>query len=113
MAIYKNTPPIVTNGLVLHLDAANRMSYPGSGTTWFDISNNNRSGSLINGPTFTNEVGGAFTFDGVNDYLDTTLTDSNNGSYSYGGFIKTVDGGFNAAYCRGIVTGKQIGRAHV
>jgi hypothetical protein len=41
MAIYKNTPPIVTNGLVMNLDAGSRMSYPSSGTTWNDLSGNN------------------------------------------------------------------------
>jgi hypothetical protein len=39
-------PKIVTDGLVLCLDAANRKSYPGSGTTWFDLSNNVNNGSL-------------------------------------------------------------------
>ena len=37
MAIYKNTPPIVTNGLVALFDAENRVSYPGTGGTWNDI----------------------------------------------------------------------------
>ena len=36
-------PDIVTNGLVLCLDAANRKSYPGTGSTWFDISGSGRN----------------------------------------------------------------------
>lgn len=36
------SPKIVTDGLVLCLDAANPLSYPGSGNTWFDLSGNNR-----------------------------------------------------------------------
>jgi len=48
MAIFKNTPPIVTNGLVLALDAANPKSYVSGSTTWFDISGNNTTGSLTN-----------------------------------------------------------------
>jgi hypothetical protein len=48
MAIYKNTPPIVTNGLVLALDAANPKSYVSGSTVWRDISGNNTSGSLTN-----------------------------------------------------------------
>jgi hypothetical protein len=59
---------IVTNGLVLALDAADRNSYPGSGTTWFDLSGNQNSGSLINGPTFSSANGGSIVFDGVNDF---------------------------------------------
>ena len=38
---FGNGPRIVTDGLVLSLDAADRNSYPGSGTTWFDMSGNN------------------------------------------------------------------------
>jgi len=63
---YNNGPTIVTNGLVLALDAANPKSYPGSGTTWFDLSGNNNSGSLVNGPTFDGGNGGSIVFDGTN-----------------------------------------------
>jgi hypothetical protein len=35
-----HSPNIVTNGLVMAVDAANPKSYPGSGTTWYDISGN-------------------------------------------------------------------------
>ncbi|MDB4232120.1 hypothetical protein N9795_00290 [Candidatus Pelagibacter sp.] len=48
MAIYKNTPPTITDGLVLSLDAANPKSYISGSTTWTDISGNNTSGSLVN-----------------------------------------------------------------
>ena len=60
---------IVTNGLVLHLDAANTSSYPGSGTTWTDVSGNGFTGTLVNGPTYNSENGGSIVFDGVNDYV--------------------------------------------
>jgi hypothetical protein len=69
MAIYKNTPPVVTDGLVLYLDAANQQSYVSGSTTWKDVSGNNNSGSLINGPTFSSADGGSIVFDGVNDYI--------------------------------------------
>ena len=61
---------LVTSGLVLDLDAAKVASYPGTGTTWFDISGNNLTGSLVNGPTFTG-IGkqAAIVFDGVDDYV--------------------------------------------
>jgi hypothetical protein len=49
---------IVTNGLVLALDAAKKDSYPGSGTLWKDISGNTNNGTLINGPTFNSGNGG-------------------------------------------------------
>jgi hypothetical protein len=62
-------PKIITNGLVLYLDAANRNSYPGTGTTWTDLSGNNNNGTLTNGPTFSSANGGHIVFDGTNDYL--------------------------------------------
>jgi hypothetical protein len=62
---------IVTNGLVLALDAAKRDSYPGSGTTWNDISGNRNNGTLTNGPTFDAGNGGSIVFDGVDDYVVT------------------------------------------
>lgn len=59
-------PNIVTDGLILYLDAANTKSYPGSGTTWFDLSGKNNHFTLYNGPTYTNNV---ITLDGTNDYI--------------------------------------------
>jgi hypothetical protein len=61
---------ITTQGLVLDLDAGIKGSYPGSGTTWTDISNNGNNGTLTNGPTFTGSNYGAIVFDGTNDYVD-------------------------------------------
>ena len=61
-------PDIVENGLVLYLDAGNHRSYPGSGTTWTDLSGNGNDGTLINGPTFDGENQGSLVFDGANDY---------------------------------------------
>jgi hypothetical protein len=60
---------IVTNGLVLNLDAAKLDSYSRTGTIWRDISGNQNNGTLINGPTFNSENGGNIVFDGVDDYL--------------------------------------------
>ena len=60
---------IVTNGLVLFLDANNTNSYPGSGTSWYDLSGNGNTGTLTNGPTFSAANGGCIVFDGVNDYV--------------------------------------------
>jgi len=62
-------PDIVTDGLVLALDAANPKSYPGSGTTWYDISGNGNTGSLINSPTYVVDNFGTFTIDGTNEYF--------------------------------------------
>lgn len=71
-------PENVTNGLVLALDAGNKLSYPGSGTVWKDLSGNNNNGTLTNGPTFDSNNGGSIVFDGTNDYVSNTM--SNPGS---------------------------------
>lgn len=65
MAIGYN-PKIVTNGLALYLDAANRKSYPGSGTTWFDLSGNNRNATKAGSqsPTYPEHNQIFFTFTG-------------------------------------------------
>lgn len=69
MGIKYNTS-VVRDGLVLHLDAANVKSYPGSGTVWNDLSGNGNNGTLTNGPTFDANNKGSFVFDGVNDYVN-------------------------------------------
>jgi hypothetical protein len=55
------------NGLVLALDAGNPRSYPGSGTTWTDLSGIGNTGTLTNGPTYSTVNGGSIVFDGVDD----------------------------------------------
>ena len=69
-----NSAVYITSGLVLNLDAGNGSSYPGSGTTWYDISGNGYNGTLTNGPTFTSLFGGNIVFDGTNDYVISTVT---------------------------------------
>jgi len=60
---------IVTNGLILDLDAAKKDSYSGTGTAWNDISGNRNNGTLTNGPTFNSSNGGNIVFDGVDDFV--------------------------------------------
>ena len=72
MALVHGIKPIVTSGLVLCLDAANRKSYPGSGTTWTDLSGNGITGTLTNMEIpgdYTSTNGGILTFDGTNEYV--------------------------------------------
>ena len=65
---------IVTNGLVLNLDAGFTPSYPTSGVTCYGLANNNYVGTLTNGPTFSTTNGGIFSFDGTDDWLVTNFT---------------------------------------
>jgi hypothetical protein len=53
--------------LELYLDAGR--SYPGSGTTWTDLSGNGRNGTLTNGPTYSSADGGSIVFDGTDDFV--------------------------------------------
>jgi hypothetical protein len=58
----KYSPQIVTSGLVLALDAANKVSYPGTDATWYDLSGNGNTGTITNSPTFS---GGSIVFSNV------------------------------------------------
>jgi hypothetical protein len=79
--ILDSNQKIVSNGLVLNLDAAQLRSYPGSGTTWTDLSGNANNGTLTNGPTFNSGNGGSISFDGTNDSITSFSTQiSGNGS---------------------------------
>jgi hypothetical protein len=63
-----HSPRIVTNGLLLCLDAGNRKSYGGTGNVWRDLAGSN-NGTLTNGPTFSSANGGSIVFDGSDDFV--------------------------------------------
>jgi hypothetical protein len=67
-------PNLVEDGLVFALDASDKNSYVSGSTSWFDLSANNLSGSLFNGPVFNSGSGGNIVFDGIDDYCRTTPT---------------------------------------
>ena len=62
-------PDAINTNLVLALDAANKVSYSGTGTNWYDLSGTANSGSLKNSPTFSGGNGGSIVFDGTDDYV--------------------------------------------
>jgi len=72
--IYLPTSSIVNQGLSVYYDFSNPNSYPGSGTTVYDLSGYGNNGTLTNGPTFSTDSGGALVFDGVDDYVQFTST---------------------------------------
>ena len=90
MAVNYNTS-IVTNGLVLALDAANTKSYPGSGTTWTDLSGNSNTGALTNGPTYNTANGGNIVFDGVNDFITTPFSTTSGQAVTYCGWLYSTE----------------------
>lgn len=60
-------PNIIRDGVIFAIDAANPKSYPGTGTTWYDLSGGGADLTLYDGPTYSSDYGGIITFDGVND----------------------------------------------
>lgn len=75
MGVYAG-PDVSESGLVLCLDVGNTKSYPGSGTTWIDLSELGNTGTLINGPTYSSANGGSIVFDGTNDYVSVSGSNS-------------------------------------
>lgn len=94
---------IITDGLTIQLDAPNPTSYPGTGTTWFDLSGNGNNGTL-NGPTFVNSSIKSFLFDSNDDYVQLpyvvntnnnwtlTFKSKANSSFGYYTLFSTIDG---------------------
>ena len=75
VVVNRDYPPVVTNGLVLYLDAGFTPSYPRSTTTWTDLSGKGNNCTLINGPTYSTSQGGGIQFDATDDYA--TIPDNN------------------------------------
>ena len=65
-----HSPKIVTNGLVLALDAGDRNSYTSGSSTWNDLSGNGYNATLVNSPDFSSVDSGKIQLDGVDDYID-------------------------------------------
>jgi hypothetical protein len=112
MAFFRG-PNVVTNGLVLALDAANPKSYVSGSTTWRDLSGNNNSGSLVNGPTFSSDNNGSIVIDGVNDCVtvptNSTLQPTTSltlesvfkiSSYANGNFVAVYSGDAGGSYVK-------------
>ena len=86
-------PNLVSSGLIFSLDAANAKSYPGSGTTWYDLVNRS-SNTLTNGPTYTGGPSGYISFDGTDDYVEcsTSIGISGNVAASIGCWFMAIGG---------------------
>lgn len=68
------TPKLVTDGLVLALDAANSLSYTSGSAIWKDLCTTNISGSLVNTPAYDRSNGGSILFNGSNNYVTVNRT---------------------------------------
>ena len=116
-----HSPRIVTDGLVLCLDAGNTKSYPGSGTTWTDLISEVNNGTLVNGVGYNSDNGGSLVFDGVNDGVQLAGTNFSlnqmtisswnfSSNYVQNGFMfeKTTNGSVNTQYSLFYNGGNQI-----
>jgi hypothetical protein len=81
----KRGPTLVREGLVLHLDAANPRSYPGSGTTWKDLTSEPINPTLKNGISTTSDLKGGFQFDGTDDWIELGSAFPNTSKISFTG----------------------------
>lgn len=99
-------PVTPTDGLLLCLDSRNPRSYPGSGTTWFDISGNNNHGTLTSGPVFTSN---GFSFDGVDDYVSVPNLPSLTSQYTLAAWVRLSSiRNYNTLFYRGNSTSGDI-----
>ena len=93
VVLNRNYESIVTDGLVLNLDAGFTPSYPKNGTSWYDVSPSGNNGTLTNSPTFNSNDGGSIVFDGVDDkVLGGSNTNLNFGTENFSiiAWIKTT-----------------------
>ena len=65
-----SNPSIITSGLIIQLDASNASSYPGSGTTWFDITSTNNGTLTPTAATYTAASPTYLTFNGTDQYVN-------------------------------------------
>lgn len=111
---YRDGTRIITDGLVLSLDASDANSYTSGSSVWYDLSGNNYTGSLVNVPSFNKSNLGNMIFDGVNDYVNLgkpTLLNNLTSSFTINAWIKIVTppspGQFYTIYEKGIVTSNE------
>ncbi len=69
-----HSPSVITDGLMIYLDAANTRSYPGTGNTWYDLRGNRNFTLQNNPPFFANSAGGSIGFTAANSHWASSST---------------------------------------
>jgi hypothetical protein len=69
-----HSPSVITDGLMVYLDAANTRSYPGTGNTWYDLRGNRNFTLQNNPPFFANSAGGSIGFTAANSHHATATS---------------------------------------
>ena len=85
-------PEVAEDGLVLCLDAGNPKSYPGTGTTWNDLSGNGNTGTLVNGVGYNSGNLGSLVFDGVDDYINAGTPSISVGKITVNAWMRITSG---------------------
>jgi hypothetical protein len=100
-------PPPPTNGLVAWYDASNASSYPGTGTTWTDLSPSTGSGTIVGSPSFNNTTK-LFTFNGSSQRVDLTqFLTAGQPTYSYYVVASSTNAGTTQVFGQGTETNNQ------
>lgn len=92
---------ITTDGLVRYYDIANQYSYIGSNTSLTNLAGAAINMSLINGPTYTANFNGGFSFDGVNDYFEIPYFSIGSSSFAVDIWVQLIP---TASYLQGIIS---------
>ena len=100
-SILTTTATIVRTNLQLYLNAADPASYPGSGTTWTDLSPNAYSTTLVGSPAFNTTH---FTFDGTTEYVDTNQSLAAE-SFSVGAWFRSSATGIRMILSKEVAAG--------
>jgi hypothetical protein len=87
--------PEVPSGVYAYYDASNLTSYPGSGSTWFDLSGNGNHLTLTGSVSFTNSFGGIFDFSGSNTSIQGAFRNANLSPFNSGSGQVTFIAWFN------------------
>jgi hypothetical protein len=103
-----HSPSIVLDGLVLCLDAGNPKSYPGSGTTWTDLSGNGNTGTLVNDTGYNSGNGGSLVFDGVNDHITSSFATTSGQAVTYIGWLYSTETTTNSRNFVDSATGRPM-----
>ena len=80
IAVKDNSGFITGNSQLLYLDAGNPLSYPGTGTTWYDLSGNTNNTTGTSNTTYNSGYGGYFNF--VDPGYFTTTSSKYNTTYT-------------------------------
>jgi len=103
-----NNSAIVSNGLILNLDASNPGSYSGTGNKWYDLSGNNNHATLINSPTY-DAASGSIVTNGTNQYLNIPNLNTSNSNITMQAWVY-FDGLTTPGALIGAKNGYSIGK---